>query len=328
MDPLSQLPLECLHNILECLARDSNVFRLTALLQTNRYLTNVTLPYLYKDPYQFAHYEKPNPRPNFGNRAKDPVITQIPTRTLLNPLPSSTILPKVLSLGLRSTESPVSPVATNSSRATTVSTPVPSGSPPPLDYLFLDLCEAGHLGPNHNWTWLIRNRQQFHQNCFKILFFREASWALAEPILEELQSLSIPTSTEERYLEPLSMRPLRKLERRLESSAVCRLKKLKRSYSIFPGGSEGSDHKSKPSVDAVAVDVFMPRNDPTRDQSHVAGNGEAHLLNTQARVLRYLAHPMVADLSRVMELDFTLFKFRGSDRNVILYENQHLIQRC
>ncbi|KAF9147346.1 hypothetical protein BG015_011035 [Linnemannia schmuckeri] len=65
MDPLSKLPPECLHLIINHLAYEeppphanhSNSTHLASLLQTNKYLASVTLPYLYSNPYDLSFHE-------------------------------------------------------------------------------------------------------------------------------------------------------------------------------------------------------------------------------------------------------------------------------
>ncbi|KAK3824151.1 MAG: hypothetical protein JOS17DRAFT_752106 [Linnemannia elongata] len=399
MDPLSQLPLECLHIILEYLAHNKNTFRLTPLLQTNLYLATVVLPYLYNDPYQFAPYEKTSPL-SYDTIAKDPFITQIPTRTLLNSLPPSTALHKVLSLALNPVESSVSPVSTNPSRTTTVSASAASGSFRPLDYLaqvrhlhhqpwaigdeqlwkwaqpppgvasllntqeFLDLCQADHLVPTHDWRWFVRNKQQFNQSCFAVLFFREASWALAEPILEQLQSLTIPTSTIGRYLGSASMRPLRKLERRLESLPIGRLRRLERLHflldrvstraldvadetrkeeelefgsmvrfvqehtRIFPGVLKEMTTSQSPLWTVCSWNYSCPTTIQIEINRMLPAMVKPTSLNTKAQVFRFLAHPMETDLSRVVDLDLTLFKSSRGDGKAMLNQSPKFIQRC
>ncbi|KAF9901392.1 hypothetical protein EC991_006212 [Linnemannia zychae] len=50
MDPFSNLPVECLHQILQLLADDNTTLSpLIALLSTNKYIASVTLPYIYAD---------------------------------------------------------------------------------------------------------------------------------------------------------------------------------------------------------------------------------------------------------------------------------------
>ncbi|KAF9926812.1 hypothetical protein FBU30_003666 [Linnemannia zychae] len=54
MDPISQLPLECLQCILQILYDDGCESSLAALLRMNKYLASVTLPYLYRDPFRHS----------------------------------------------------------------------------------------------------------------------------------------------------------------------------------------------------------------------------------------------------------------------------------
>ncbi|KAF9130236.1 hypothetical protein BGX30_013593 [Mortierella sp. GBA39] len=57
-DPLSQLPLECLQRIFEFITnrrRREALTSLNALLRVNRYIAQVTLPYIYRDPFLSEH---------------------------------------------------------------------------------------------------------------------------------------------------------------------------------------------------------------------------------------------------------------------------------
>ncbi|KAF9079754.1 hypothetical protein BGX23_003307, partial [Mortierella sp. AD031] len=240
MDPLSQLPLECLYRILETLAQDNNSAALAALLRTSRYFSTVTLPFLYKEPFKFA------PFVSHHNEKEDiPIVSRIPTRALFASIPHSN-LSKVLILGL---ELPVTDSALDAEPTTTIAsvaavTPSSllslnyfaqirhlhlqpwavgvdhlwkwSHAPPSvLAYIqteeFVQKCKLSNLTPIPNWLGIPKLDSEFYQRCYQVLFFREASWALASPILEQLQSLSIPFSQIEWYVA--EMRRLRSLER-------------------------------------------------------------------------------------------------------------------
>lgn len=401
MDTLSQLPLDCLHIILEFLAQDDNPLSLASLLQTNRYFANVILPYLYQNPYKFSPYKTPDPLSSRDTRVKDPVIPHIPTRTLLNSLPHSVVIPKVLSLGIQ-TVIPSVPGSGDPSHTTTVATTTKSGPPSPLNYLaqvrhlhlqswaigvdqlwkwtqpppgvesyiltqeFQDLCKAAHLVPSCEWSYFIRNWHELNQNCFQVLFFREASWALAEPILEQLQSLAIPTSTLARYLDPSTVgRRIRKLERRLVSSPICRLRRLERIHFLldrvafrdvelerdidtarreeemefgsmvrfvqehtrsFPGVLK-TVTTSQSSVWTLRQQVYScPEKTQLEINRLLPAMVKPTSLGSPDLLLRFLAHPEAIDLSRVAELDLTMLK-DGYGRSM-LNENRNIMQRC
>ncbi|KAG0299530.1 hypothetical protein BGZ97_003654 [Linnemannia gamsii] len=169
MDPLSQLPLECLLPILEALVNSNNCAALAALLQTNRYLATVTLPYLYSDPYRFSTY-KPfyDIRPDFNTRARDPLLTRIPTRALLNFLPPPTVLPMVLSLGIQPFDASVPNEPENSSSTTPLASATTiSRLPGPLNYL----AQIRHL---HQQPWAI-GLDQLWNSVVQLLEHAEAT---------------------------------------------------------------------------------------------------------------------------------------------------------
>ncbi|KAK3804860.1 MAG: hypothetical protein JOS17DRAFT_769149 [Linnemannia elongata] len=69
MDPFSSLPLECLQQILQNLVYTNDVAALTALLQVNKYLATVTLPFLYTAPFRDAFHARPLPGGKTTNHA-------------------------------------------------------------------------------------------------------------------------------------------------------------------------------------------------------------------------------------------------------------------
>ncbi|KAG0377816.1 hypothetical protein BGX24_005369 [Mortierella sp. AD032] len=173
-------------------------------------------------------------------RAEGPLLDRIPTRTLLNFLSFDTVLPKLLSIALEFTDD---------AGSDSTDIPPPLDYLSHIRHLHL---QAWATGLDHLWKWIrapskvstyiltqefmkqceqgalfpifdprtIRFRQfqfqankKFNQKCYEILFFREASWALASVILDQLQSLTIPFSIVGRYLESISMSRLVNLER-------------------------------------------------------------------------------------------------------------------
>ncbi|KAG0301603.1 hypothetical protein BGZ97_002715 [Linnemannia gamsii] len=50
----NRLPVECLQLILDHLAEDKDIHALNSLLRVNRHLCDITLPYLYEDPFSLA----------------------------------------------------------------------------------------------------------------------------------------------------------------------------------------------------------------------------------------------------------------------------------
>ncbi|KAG0378130.1 hypothetical protein BGX24_004679 [Mortierella sp. AD032] len=114
MDPLSQLPLECLQHIFQVLDDNDDVASLAALLSINKYIASVALPYLYRDPFRHAfYYEKKEQAPPRKGVPAYRASRKV-TRMLLDSLPSAS-LPTGLSVALA--------VSTTTTATTTITTP-------------------------------------------------------------------------------------------------------------------------------------------------------------------------------------------------------------
>ncbi|KAG0277575.1 hypothetical protein BGZ95_005710 [Linnemannia exigua] len=383
MDPLSQLPLECLYYILNLLVQDSNTAALAALLSTNRYFATVASSVLYKEPYQFTPLEASSVSRYKRNTNLHTLIHRIPTRTLFNSLPTFTILPKVVSLGLE-------PV--NSSTAT-LATTIPTARPPTLDYLtlvqhlnqvpwavgvdqlwkwsqappgvasfiitdeFVNQCQDANLIPDPSWVGIDGLKLEFYQRCFQILFFRESSWVIAEPILEQLQSLTVPLSVVAKYLEsPVTIQRLKRLDR-----FHFIMDKVSQNYnSILHRKDEASRAREDKEEDFLYGPVvrfvkehtrFFPGVMKTAFSSHGDLWAGIHvfeescpdrilieinrmlsallrpiILNTHGHLIKLLAHPVETDLSGVVELDCCWVKSEYGKH--ALQENNHFLQRC
>ncbi|KAF9083126.1 hypothetical protein BGX23_011762 [Mortierella sp. AD031] len=206
MDLLSKLPLECLQHILRILDEEHNYQSMAALLSTNKYIASVTLPYLYRNPFQFHFHAMRSEKKN----TIDGVHTvPLLVRMLLNCLPAASF-PKALSFALALDPS-------NTTRTTTKS---------PLDYLahvhhlqvsyiclevdcnwkigrahdpdrrlvdfaksdeFAKIYRSDPLSPGYGDDTLLDDTHRYYHRILQ----HEALWALAYPILEQLQSLTI-----------------------------------------------------------------------------------------------------------------------------------------
>ncbi|KAG0210520.1 hypothetical protein BGX33_004837 [Mortierella sp. NVP41] len=144
MDPLSKLPVECLHLILKSLADEDLAGSLATLLQTNKHIATVTLPFLYADPFQDSfHHATDN-----GVTRTDHILA----RMLLGKLPGTE---------------------------------------------FTQLCQSQNLLPAY--TKNLGSGMEILRCHYHVFLHRQANWSLANPILEQLQSLIIPVSDLERY---------------------------------------------------------------------------------------------------------------------------------
>ncbi|KAK3845509.1 MAG: hypothetical protein J3R72DRAFT_435954 [Linnemannia gamsii] len=214
MDLIARLPLECLGIILQILAHQDRVSALAALLRVNKYIATSTLPYLYSEPFRQSFHRRKL------KRSSKLVSTDRLLRMLLARCEVEDI-PKVVSL-------PLDIVAYRITVATATT------DLPPLDYMahtrHLSLVEWAFSQQTASWflskhppeiqefidgpefaalcrldQYLPRfdpslQRKVVLERCLREVLHREATWTLANPILEQLQTLSIPASDITRYI--------------------------------------------------------------------------------------------------------------------------------
>ncbi|KAF9140794.1 hypothetical protein BGX30_005961 [Mortierella sp. GBA39] len=212
MDLLSKLPIECLQLILLVLAQDRQNGALAALLQTNKYIASIALPFLYENPYRKGMYCYMSAQTTRSSVRSDHVLTCM----LLHQLPLDT-LPPAISYLLETTNPAL---------------------PKPLDYgasirhlclpsWALDLDYYWPRGSYHREAIAYMEGTEFTQLCrdhnllpcyeenlgtgldilqyhFQVIIWRQACWSLAGPILEQLQSLTIPVFDLDRYSAAIS----------------------------------------------------------------------------------------------------------------------------
>lgn len=218
MDLLEQLPLECLQSILQTLAHQDDVSTLATLLRVNKYIASITLPYLYQEPFQNSfHQWKWN-----SNEANCVDTMDHLLRMLLTHYGTGTLsdddIPKVVSLHFN--------IAAYRSTITISTNPRPLNYAAHIRHLSLQgwafskprfhkkvyppEVQEYINGPEFMALYpfdlfVLRYEHSDRQNtirllCLRMLLHREATWMLASPILEQLQTLVIPTSDVNRYL--------------------------------------------------------------------------------------------------------------------------------
>ncbi|KAK3824141.1 MAG: hypothetical protein JOS17DRAFT_792804 [Linnemannia elongata] len=382
MDPLSRLPPECFVRILVALVNDNSCATLAALLQTNRYFATLTLPYLYKDPYRFAPYEEGNRSPSYDTRSKDPLITGIPTLALLNFLPPSTVLPKVLSLAIQPVDTTVTADSWDPSTTTVTvaATATAMSKPPMFDYItqirhltpqpwtigldqfwkwnhpppgvsdfilsqeFQDLCNQANLLPTEDWSLQeIRTSSDFWSWCFQVLFQCKSNWVLADSIMEQLQSLTIPFSDLGRYAEPATMCRMKRLERVhfiLEFLSEAKeqeeyLEKLrdtvrfvKEHMRLFPRVLMSASISLGTRCPIQWANLDIPRSILEEIAGLLPELRRPTSVTTTDSVLQLMAHAENTDVSRLEELDTTLMLGLSSDKAEPFNPHQHILQRC
>ncbi|KAK3808105.1 MAG: LOW QUALITY PROTEIN: hypothetical protein JOS17DRAFT_766172 [Linnemannia elongata] len=189
MDPLSRLPLECLQAILQAIADKKNRFylvHLVTLLRVNRYIAYATLPFLYREPIKALYYV-----------SGKGIRTRTLLRTLLATTPVADLHPALL---------------LEFELDTTSSSEVDSLG---LDYIHniyhLDITSYQF----HECMLMTTSKSRIKETDYTLERLdimppafskdlpnsrqRELVWTLATPILEQLESLSIPLSDIARY---------------------------------------------------------------------------------------------------------------------------------
>lgn len=220
MDRLTQLPVECLQYILHVLDNDNDCTTLARILVTSKYIASVTLPILYCDPFRLAFHQT---QPSLHS----PSSCEMLTLMLLSRLPVAS-LSKALSLVLVS--DPADPFS-----ATTVTTTTSSS----LDYLshirhlnirslsyfeqlgivlpmkfsirqfeyilsdeFDQLYQSNPFAPNSPALWS-DYKESILQDYYGVIIRLDAYCCLADPILQQLKSFTIPMSLYKRFYDAM-----------------------------------------------------------------------------------------------------------------------------
>lgn len=202
MDPLSRLPLECLQAILQAIADKKNRFylvHLVTLLRVNRYIAYATLPFLYREPIKALYYV-----------SGKGIRTRTLLRTLLATTPVADLHPALLlefeldttsssevdSLGLDYIHNIYHLDITSYQFHECMLMTTSKSRIKETDYTLerLDI-----MPPAFSKTFRIQGKEYLLWCCHQDVVFKELVWTLATPILEQLESLSIPLSDIARY---------------------------------------------------------------------------------------------------------------------------------
>ncbi|KAK3824148.1 MAG: hypothetical protein JOS17DRAFT_752101 [Linnemannia elongata] len=213
MDPLSKLPIECLQLILQVLAQDRQNGALAALLQTNKYIASITLPFLYENPYRKGMHCYMSVQTTRSRVRSDHVLT----RMLLHQLPLDTLPPALSHLLLETTKlshrKPLDYAAfihhlCLPSWALELDYYWPRGSHHRETRAYMKGAEFAQLCKDHNllpcYEENLGTESEILQYHFQVILWRQACWCLASPILEQLQSLTIPVFDLDRYSAAIS----------------------------------------------------------------------------------------------------------------------------
>ncbi|KAF9144429.1 hypothetical protein BG015_000117 [Linnemannia schmuckeri] len=213
MDPLSKLPIECLQLILQVLVQERYNGALAALLQTNKYLATITLPFLYDNPYRKGMHGYMSVQTTRSRIRSDHVLT----RMLLSQLPLATLPPVISNLLLGTTNATLPRPVDYAAYIRHLCLPSwaldldfywPKGchEREALAYMksteFIQLCKDHNLLPCYEEN--LGTESEILQYHFQVILWRQACWSLASPILEQLQSLTIPVFDLDRYSDAIA----------------------------------------------------------------------------------------------------------------------------
>ncbi|KAH7038635.1 hypothetical protein BKA57DRAFT_473787 [Linnemannia elongata] len=218
MDGLSRLPVECLEQILLYIVRappSTSRPALSALCRVNRHISTVAASFLYLNPFDLL---TDNAMYNDRGQRLRYLLT-----TLLTNIPTSQIHPALL-LGLVSSIEPDTNSSTNTATLSNISVnhlrhirffSLPTYTfleygergeehknytPEELEYIFGQELLEMYLVDRKDAACRSKSPSSQIQEYYHNVLYREATWSLAEPILEQLESLSFPISDIRRYL--------------------------------------------------------------------------------------------------------------------------------
>ncbi|KAG0319263.1 hypothetical protein BGZ97_002497 [Linnemannia gamsii] len=213
MNPLSRLPLECLQHILHLIVSSApedpeSAFTLLSLCTVNRHIAMVTFPVLYRDPFQLLYTipdsrEKPRP---------------LRERSLLR-----TLLTKIQQPIATESDIDTSPSCSSEGQLNNnffqidYLSLVRNLTPPRTNYRKFDF-KRGFFSKQRMWNIYFseymsicppflnnadydipKDPQEWILCLCPIVIYRELIWTLQNPILEQLESLTIPMSDVRRY---------------------------------------------------------------------------------------------------------------------------------
>ncbi|KAG0250736.1 hypothetical protein BGZ95_007109, partial [Linnemannia exigua] len=204
MDQLSRLPLECLQRILHTIAdnKSLSIAVLARLARVNRYICLVTLPIIYRNP--FHHY--------IGHLEVRPRILY---RTLLasvitvsNPHPSLSLEFK---LDDATPAGPYSPRLDHLRHLLIKPDPFRNCVLLGFDAVLVeqtssDIQERLDRLPSA-FVNSFYSKNDLLWRCHGAVVLRELNWAFANPVLEQLETLSIPLSDIHRYHQVVDRLP-------------------------------------------------------------------------------------------------------------------------
>ncbi|KAG0319261.1 hypothetical protein BGZ97_002495 [Linnemannia gamsii] len=219
MDPISQLPVECLEHILRCIGTRSqlSISTLAALRLVNQHLSKVTLPFLLEDLFKM-HYEAHHPYNIHKIQERVRTLLSYSTTPITHLYPAlafelftdntshTTDTPSHASLSQTDYIRHVRSINLdrNTFRRYDDLGQVYEGHTPYSDermnYIhspeFMSICPLVGINPacpTHS------NPKMLALALYPIVVYRQAIWALASPTIDQVVSLSIPMSDIRRY---------------------------------------------------------------------------------------------------------------------------------
>ncbi|KFH71344.1 hypothetical protein MVEG_01644 [Podila verticillata NRRL 6337] len=235
------LPLECLQLIVHQLALRKELRTLSSLLRVSKYVCLVSLPYIYSDPFHWfdesLHFRIINSRSySFGYIA--PVVqlllASVPSESLTGLIKAMYELPEDTSAAATTDLSPPKPQHWrinylsfvrhfHSQERTSCSFLADLSEYSPLEPRLKAYVDEHQLAEKYNafmapFEGILRFPRTSSERSaqletpstiahLRMEIHREATWILCQPVLEQLQSIAIPLSDIERYLESIARFP-------------------------------------------------------------------------------------------------------------------------
>ncbi|KAF9924972.1 hypothetical protein FBU30_005166 [Linnemannia zychae] len=223
----NRMPVECLQLILDQLAEDNDIFSLNALLRVNKQLRDITLPYLYEDPFGLVAAKIGDDTDGISSIIKKIIHPLI--RTLLssaNPLHLTLLLQNAYWENCADKDASFKnksginylrylrhfyPTSVNDSlflnwkafEENTLLFDYAEKNKLPAHYRDQDLLLE--FNPYEDWRcWITRH--------LSVPMRVQLTWALCFPILEQIESLTIPLSDVDRYRDEMDrLKSLRRI---------------------------------------------------------------------------------------------------------------------
>ncbi|KAF9929510.1 hypothetical protein FBU30_001480 [Linnemannia zychae] len=202
MDHLSRLPTECLQHIINFIATENDKYNsstLAALVCANRHLANITLQYLYRDPFQVINLDSGS-----GSRTRKLIRTLIASWPVASLHPAIALAFELDIPGACIKPNPFRPLDYIQYISLTPNSLVQSMQETEFRYLSYEYYKLDYIQQRKDrlptsYINSILYKNNVSRLCLQAVVYQELLWILSYPILEQLVVLYIPISDIHRY---------------------------------------------------------------------------------------------------------------------------------